>query len=152
MIKVAAALIVKGTKDEARLLDKCLRNLKKHVDAFYLDINAPKGEKPSKEVLDVAKKHKANVQQTVWTGDFVGARNANFARVPEEYDFILWVDSDDTIENPEKIREVCAITPENIDGIYIRYDYAHDEYDNVTVSHWVARIVRNNNSFAWKSS
>jgi len=152
MLKVAAALIVKGTKDEAPLLDKCLSNLKKHVDAFYLDINAPKGQKPAKEVLDVAKKYKANVAQTVWTGDFVGARNANFARVPQEFDFILWVDSDDTIENPEKIREVCAITPENIDGIYIKYDYAHDEYDNVTVSHWVARVVRNNNSFAWKSS
>lgn len=152
MLKLAAALIIKGTDDEAPLLDKCLRNLKGHVDKIFLDINVPKGQKHSQKVLDVAKKHKADVRKTWWTGDFVGARNANFARVPEEYDFILWVDSDDTIENPEKMKEVCAITPDNIDGIYIKYDYAHDEYDNVTVSHWVARIVRNNNSFAWKSS
>lgn len=151
-MKLAACLIVKGTADEAPLLDKCLRNLKKHVDQFFLDINAPEGTKPAKEVLDVAKKHKADVKQTIWTGDFVGARNANFARVPEEYDFILWIDSDDTIENPEKIKEVCAITPNTVDGIYIKYDYAHDEYDNITVSHWVARVVRNNDSFAWKSS
>lgn len=151
-MKLAAALIVKGTDDEAGLLDKCLRNLKGHVDTVFLDINVPKGQKHSQKVLDVAKKHKADVQKTIWTGDFVGARNANFARIPEEYNFILWVDSDDTIENPEKMKEVCAITPTNIDGIYIKYDYAHDEYDNVTVSHWVARIVRNNNSFAWKSS
>lgn len=152
MLKLAAALIVKGTDDEAILLDKCLRNLKGHVDKVFLDVNVPKGQKHSQKVLDVAKKHKADVQKTWWTGDFVGARNANFARIPKEYDFILWVDSDDTIENPEKMKEVCAITPTNIDGIYIKYDYAHDEYDNVTVSHWVARIVRNNDSFAWKSS
>lgn len=151
-MQLAAALIVKGTDDEAVLLDKCLKNLKGHVDKVFLDINVPKGQKHSQKVLDVAKKHKADVQKTWWTGDFVGARNANFARIPEEYDFILWVDSDDTIENPEKMKEVCAITPNNIDGIYIKYDYAHDEYDNVTVSHWVARIVRNNDSFAWKSS
>ena len=152
MLKLAAALIVKGTDDEAVLLDKCLKNLKGHVDKVFLDINVPKNQKYSQKVLDVAKKHKADVQKTWWTGDFVGARNANFARIPKEYDFILWVDSDDTIENPEKMKEVCAITPANIDGIYIKYDYAHDEYDNVTVSHWVARIVRNNDSFAWKSS
>lgn len=151
-MKLAACLIVKGTDDEAGLLDKCLKNLKGHIDKVFLDINVPKGQKYSQKVLDVAKKHKADVQKTTWTGDFVGARNANFARVSEEYDFILWVDSDDTIENPEKMREVCAITPNNVDGIYIKYDYAHDEYDNVTVSHWVARIVRNNDSFAWKSS
>lgn len=151
-MQLAAALIVKGTDDEAVLLDKCLKNLKGHVDKVFLDINVPKGQNHSQKVLDVAKKHKADVQKTWWTGDFVGARNANFARIPEEYDFILWVDSDDTIENPEKMKEVCAITPNNIDGIYIKYDYAHDEYDNVTVSHWVARIVRNNDSFAWKSS
>lgn len=151
-LKIAAALIVKGTPDEAELLDKCLKNLKGHVDAFYLDINAPKGQPISPDVIKVAKKYKTDWKATVWTGDFVGARNANFARVPKEYEFILWVDGDDTIENPEKIREVCAITPNTIDGIYIKYDYAHDEYDNVTVSHWVARVVRNNNSFAWKSS
>lgn len=151
-LKIAAALIVKGTPDEAELLDKCLKNLKGHVDAFYLDINAPEGKKPAKEVIAVAKRYKADIKETIWKGDFVGARNANFARVPKEYEFILWVDGDDTIENPEKIREVCAITPNTIDGIYIKYDYAHDEYDNVTVSHWVARVVRNNDSFAWKSS
>ena len=152
MLKLAAALIVKGTDDEAPLLEACLKNLKGHVDQFFIDVNSLEGIKPSKKVLDVAKKYKADIKETIWTGDFVGARNANFARVPKDYEFILWCDSDDTIENPEKIKEVCAITPDSVDGIYIKYDYAHDEYDNVTVSHWVARVVRNNDSFAWKSS
>jgi hypothetical protein len=120
MLKLAAALIVKGTDDEAPLLEACLKNLKGHVDQFFIDINALEGNKPSKKVLDVAKKYKADVKETVWTGDFVGARNANFARVPKDYEFVLWLDSDDTIENPEKIKEVCAITPDSVDGIYIK--------------------------------
>jgi len=145
-------MIVRGVKEEAALLDACLTNVGKHVDGLFIDINAPKGKKPAKEVIAVAKKHKANYQETVWEDNFVKARNDNFARVPSDYDFILWLDADDTVENPEKIKEVCAIIQKNIDGLYIKYDYAHDEYGNVTVSHWVARIVRNNNSFAWKSS
>lgn len=149
---VALAMIVKGTPDEAPLLDKCLKNVKAHVDKIYLDINAPEGKRVSPEVIKVAKKHKADYVETVWTGDFVGSRNANFARVGAQYQWVLWLDSDDTIENPEKIREVCAVVTDNVDGVYIKYDYAHDEYNNVTVSHWVARVVRNNNSFAWKSS
>jgi glycosyltransferase involved in cell wall biosynthesis/Flp pilus assembly protein TadD len=151
-MKVALCMIVKGDKTEAPLLNKCLKNIKGHVDAIYLDINAPKGKKVSKEVLDVAKKYKAYVQERVWSGNFVKARNDNFARVGEEYDWILWLDADDTVENPEKIKEVAAIAQKGIDGVYIKYDYAQDEYGNVTVSHWVARLVRNNNSFAWKSS
>lgn len=150
--KLAAALIVKGTKDEAPLLDACLANLKGHVNQFFLDINIAKGKKISPEIIKVAKKHKTDYVEREWVGNFVSARNENFARIPDEYDFILWVDTDDTIENPEKIREVCAITPKEVDGIYIKYDYATDEYGNVTVSHWVARVVRNNNTFHWKSS
>lgn len=149
---IALAMIIKGTDDEAPLLDKCLTNIAPNVDKIYLDINAPKGKKVSNKVIKVAQKHKADYVQTVWNGDFVGARTANFARIDSTYQWILWLDSDDTIENPEKIREVCAVAPDNVDGIYIKYDYAHDEYGNVTVTHWVARVVRNNNSFGWKSS
>lgn len=144
-------MIVKGVKDEAPLLDACLKNVSKHVDGIFLDINSPKGKGVNQKVLDVAKKYKADVKQTVWEGNFVKSRNDNFARVPKEYTHILWLDADDTIENPEKIKEVVAIAPK-VDGIYIKYDYAHDEYGNVTVSHWVARLVKNNGSFVWKSS
>lgn len=151
MVKVALAMIVKGSKDEAPLLENCLKNISKHVDGIYLDINSPKGKGINQKVLDIAKKYKADVKQTVWEGNFVKARNDNFNRVPKDFTHILWLDSDDTVENPEKIREVAAIT-DSVDGIYIKYDYAHDEYGNVTVTHWVARLIKNNNSFAWKSS
>lgn len=150
--KIALCMIVKGTPDEAPLLDKCLQSVAKHVDGIFIDVNAPEGKKPSKKVLDVAKRYTKNVRETVWVGNFVQARNDNFAQVPEEYTHVLWLDSDDTVENPEKIRAVAAIMQKDVDGLYIRYDYSHDEYGNVTVAHYVARLVRNNGSYVWKSS
>lgn len=150
--KLALAMIVKGTDDEAEHLDACLASVEGHVDAIYLDINAPKGKDIADNVLEVSKKYKADVKKTVWTGNFVKARNDNFARVPQEYDWIVWLDADDTVDQPEKLKEVCALATRSTNGIYLKYDYAFDEYGNVTVSHYNARIVRNNGTFTWKSS
>jgi glycosyltransferase involved in cell wall biosynthesis len=150
--KVACCLIVKGTVDEASHLLRCLRSLEGHVDAFFIDVNHKDGVKPAPEILEIAKRYDKQTRVVRWTGSFVQARQSNFDRVPREYEFCLWVDSDDTVENPEKIHEVLAIAPKYVDGLYIKYDYDHDEYGNVTVTHWPARIVRNNSSFHWKSS
>lgn len=149
---IALAMIVKGTADEAPLLDACLTSVEEHIDGIFLNINTPKGVKIAPEILKVAKSHKANVIESTWTGNFVQSRTRNFAQVTTDYDWILWLDTDDTVENPEKIREVCAIVDPNIDGIYINYLYARDEYGNTTVEHYNARVVRNNGTFAWKSS
>jgi glycosyltransferase involved in cell wall biosynthesis len=148
--KIALAMIVKSADEEAVLLDKCLASIKGHVDGIFLNLNST--GKFSAKVRKVADKYTENVIETKWTGNFVQARTDNFAQVPEDYDFIMWLDADDIVENPEKIAEVCAIMDKKIDGLYIKYDYSHDDYGNVTVSHWVARVVRNNGSFAWKSS
>jgi len=151
-MKIALAMIVKGDKDEARRLAECLNSVAHHVDGIFLDINAPKGKRVAKEAIEVAKKFKADYVETVWTGNFVKARNDNFARVPKDYDFILWLDADDTVINPEKIKSVLAVLPQDYHGLYIDYKYDFDSYGNVTVHHWVARIVRNNDTYHWKSS
>lgn len=145
-------MIVKGTDDEANLLGNCLASVADHVDGIFIDVNAPKGKKHSQKVLDVARKYNANIQTTTWEGNFVKARNDNFSRVPKEYDWIVWLDSDDTVDYPEKLKEVCALATNDTNGVYLNYDYAHDEYGNVIVSHYNARIVRNNGTFKWKSS
>lgn len=150
--KIAMTLIVKGTSDEAPLLENCLKSLKGHVDAFYINLNAPKGKRISPEVRKVAEKYTDKIYTTEWTGNFVAARNFIFSKVPKRFDFIGWIDTDDTVENPEKIREVCAILPKTTGGILVKYNYEHDEYGNVSTALWTVRIVRNDGSFAWKAS
>lgn len=149
----ALCLIVKGSDDsEAKLLDQCLKSVHKHVDGIFIQLNAPKGKKISQKVKTVAEKYTKEIAVFEWTGSFVAARKANFAQVPKKYDWILWLDTDDTVENPEKIKEVCAVVPKDTHSVYIKYDYDHDEFGNVLTPLWTCRMVRNDGSLDWKSS
>jgi len=149
---IALAMIVKGAKDEAEHLANCLDNISSSVDAIYLNINTPKGVKIAPEIIAVAKKYKTTYFETEWKGNFVEARNFIFDKVDKKYGFLMWLDADDTVDKPDEIRKVIAILAKTQQGVYIRYDYDHDEFGNTTVSHMVARIVRNNGSYTWQSS
>lgn len=159
---IALCLIVKGSDDsEAKLLKKCLESVKDRVDGIFLNVNStpPADDTVSGKLLNVISETLEdkpdgfyNYIVTDWTGNFVKAREANFAQVPKEYDWIIWCDTDDTFENPEKIKEVASVIPKDTHGVYVQYDYDHDQFGNVLVSHWNCRMVRNNGSFAWKSS
>jgi len=49
------------------------------------------------------------VSQFQWIDDFSAARNYNFSCVPKHYDFILWSDLDDVLENPEEFKQSCVM-------------------------------------------
>lgn len=153
-MKVAICLTVKATDDEAPLLEQCLKSVAPYVDGIFIQLNAPKGKKISNKVRAVAERYTKphNIEVFTWTGNFAKAKQANLEQVPKKYDWVMWLDTDDTVENPEKIKEVLSITPKNRHGIYVLYDYAHDEWGNTVVAHWNCRIIRNDGSFAWKSS
>lgn len=148
MSKIAAILIVKGTDDEADHLKRCLTSIKGFVDGIFLNVNTKPGHKPSKKVMRVAREFTENVITTEWHDSFSEARNANLAQVPEEYDWVIWLDTDDTVDHPEKIRQVAEASS-NFDCIYVDYDYDHDEYGNVTTVHMVGRLFKNNGSHQW---
>lgn len=149
--KIAAILIVKDSDDEAPHLKRCLDNISKYVDGVFLNINAKKGVKASQAITDIAVESKADVIFTRWRGDFSEARNANLAQVPKEYDWIIWLDTDDTVDKPQKIRKVCEAS-ERFDSIYVDYLYDKDEEGNPLTVHMVARLVKNNGSHKWKGS
>lgn len=150
--EVCAALIVKGTDDEAPLLAQCLASISGYVDSIYIQMNAPEGKEISSKVREVVEQYADYSYDYVWTGNYVEARNDVFSKVPKEFGWILWLDSDDTVDIPEMIKPSLAIMPNDVSGVYINYEYDHDEYGNTTISHWNCRVVRNDNSFVWKSS
>lgn len=149
MSKTALILIVKGTDDEAPHLERCLKSVHKHVDGIFLNINHKPGVKPSPAVLDVAKKYTNNIIITEWNDNFAEARNANLAQVPKKYEWILWLDTDDTIDKPEEIKEVIKES-RRYDSIFVDYLYDRDKDGNTTTVHLVARIFKNNDSHQWK--
>lgn len=150
--KVALAMIVAAADNDGTSLQRCLGSINGYVDAIYIQLNAPKGKSIDRRVRSVAERFTDKVFVYEWKNNFVDARNKIFAKVPKAYDWIMWLDEDDVVDNPEMIQQTLAVMPETAQGVYILYDYQKDAFDNVIVSHWTSRVVRNNGSFKWKSS
>jgi tetratricopeptide (TPR) repeat protein len=146
--RVALIMIVKGSKDEAAHLQRCLENIQGHVDGIFINVNAPKGQKPSKLVLDVAKSFTNDVYETEWNDNFAEARNFILEKVTDDYTWCIWEDSDDTIDKPEKIKKIADLATN--DSIFVDYVYDKDEAGNISTIHLVARMFKNNGSHAWK--
>lgn len=147
--RIALCMIVKGSDDEADHLKRCLTNISPYVDDIFLNINSKPGHKPSAKVLKVAKSFTENIIITEWHDDFAEARNANLAQAPKWFTHILWLDTDDTIDHPEKIRPVIEASL-NYDSIYVDYLYSRDEEGNPLTVHMVARVFKNNGTQSWK--
>jgi len=147
-MKLALALIVKGSDEEAVFLDRCLATMYPYVDGIFITSTHKKGEEPNNKVSIVAAKYKANVSYFQWQNDFAKARNFNFSKVPKEYDYIMWLDADDSVQNPDKIRPTIE---ENkvVDAFAFWYYYAFDEHNNPTIVHKKTQIVRNDGCVEW---
>lgn len=148
MAKVAAILIVKGSDDEAKHLQRCLENISSHVDGVFINLNSKPGHKPSAKVKRIAEKYTKNIIVTEWHNDFSEARNANLAQVPEDFTHIIWLDTDDTVDHPEKIKKIVELS--NQDSIFVDYLYDKDEEGNTQTIHLVARVFKNDGGHAWK--
>lgn len=153
MNKIALGMIVKW--DELKLLKKCLNSVEEHIDGGFISVNYPPGvpyANVDAEVKKFADKHdKLTFDVSPWT-NFGEARNRNMDLVAKsDFDFYLWLDADDLVQNASKLHHVAAATPNHINSIYMPYDYEHDDFGNVIVQHYVARMVRNDGTYAWSN-
>lgn len=147
-MKIALAMIVRGSVEEAGFLDRCLTNIENNVDGIFITSTYKKGEAHSAEVDIVCAKHKANVSYFEWVNDFAAARNFNFAQVTKEYDYILWCDADDTFMKLEDLRPALIASPQ-FDVWTMQYCYDRDESGNPTVVHTKSQVLRNDNCVSW---
>lgn len=141
-MKIAFCAIVKGSDDEALLLNNLLGSVKDYVDGIFITIT-----QPNDAVRATALRYGATVSDFEWTGDFSKARNFNFAQVPKDYDFIMWGDADDTYEGMEHLRKSLE-TP--ADAYLMWYVYDHDSYGMPNVVHAKTMVVKNDGSFTWR--
>jgi glycosyltransferase involved in cell wall biosynthesis len=73
--------------------------------------------------------------------DFSAPRNVSFAECKGDY--IMWIDSDDVVKNPEKIRWIVDILEkQNAEAAFMHYEYDYDDRGNCTVRQIRERIVR----------
>jgi len=145
-MKISLALIVAPTDDEAKKLNNCLASVAQHVDEICITIT---GE--NKKVEKVAKSHKAKISHFEWIDDFAAARNYNFSQCTG--DWILWLDADDIMWQPEKLKKFIRLAEGvNVSGLQIYYEYGHADDGTVTDGHWKTQLVKNDGHAHWKGA
>lgn len=169
MSKIALAMIIKG--DEGDKLERCLNSVSSHVDGVYVTITTP-----NKNVSEVVNKfngtyievpykfhrtikkdipewlEKFGIKPLIKKDDkifeFDKARNFSFDQVPEEYEYILWLDSDDILMGAQNIKGILQkMDEEKLDAMFFNYLYQVEADDkgrikNVLIEHLRERIVR----------
>lgn len=184
MSKVCLTMIVKGTDDEYHQINRALNSIVPFVDAAYVTITA-KNPDETKKVQELLKKKNCNVsykypvftatkKEVEWLTNFLGfvpnmkegdemflfdeARNFNLSQVPKDYDWIIWIDSDDILQGGEFLKRVADVSLEKgYEAVYLEYLYQveYEEYPtgiqlkHVLIKHLRERLVRNNGAFKW---
>lgn len=150
MSKLAVGIIIKDDS-ELKILERAVGSIIKHVDAIYITAT----NNPSTKIQDFCKKIGANYSFFQWVNDFSKARNYNFSQIPKEYEWILWLDTDDVVQGANTFRDAILVAEaNNIKAIFARYLYQVEldetgKIKNILIEHLRERIIRNDGTFEW---
>ena len=137
---LSVALIV---KDEEAHLQKTIDSLQGIYDELVVVDTGSKDR-----TKEIAEKAGAKVfDLSISPFRFDTARNFSFEKCTS--DWILWIDADDRLENPEAIRKIIEEAPKELDGICATYNYAFDARGLCVARHVKERLIRNNGSLTW---
>lgn len=115
---------------------------------YFSEVNLTVSDKTAANKLKKLLAIEANVKWREWTDDFAAARNANYAMSTTDYTF--WLDADDNFDFsciPELVR---VADDNNIDAIFLPYNYARDDQGNVITKHYRERLVRRGRGYEWR--
>lgn len=145
-------MIIKAHGDtadkEADYLANCLNSVTEYVDDIFITLTYKKGTTINQKCRDVAEYYKANISEYEWQNNFAHARNFNFSQVPQDYDYIMWLDADDILIGGDKLRSTIE-EHDNVDAFSLWYQYAFDEHGSPVVIHHKTQIVRNDGCVEW---
>lgn len=118
-MKIALAMITQGDK-ELEFLKGAVASALPAVDSVYITAN----QTPYSATKEWCEKNGYHFSFLKWNKDFGEQRNFNFSQVPKDYDFILWMDSDDVIIGAEYLKEIAAISKkQEFDVVFFDYWY-----------------------------
>lgn len=137
-MKIALNVICKGTKDEAIQMHRLLTSAAPYVDAVYVTTTWEQEGKTQ----DIVKVFGGHLSHFPWVKDFSKARNFAMEQVPDEYEYILWLDTDDVLVNGHAVKDIIA---SNLDAYFAEYQYQIDEATGeILISHPRERIFKKN--------
>lgn len=114
-------MITKGD-EELSELQTAVSSVNKYVDHVCITTNG----KTTEKTKQFCKKNGFKHSHLDWNDDFSAQRNFNFAQAPKDTDFILWIDSDDVVVNPQLLREIAQKAKDsNKSGVLFTYWYSN---------------------------
>lgn len=131
-MKLCLAMISEGDHPN---LKKAVKSVYQYVDHIFITttkINKPQWDDP-----------KITWSFFPWENDFAAARNFNLKQIPSDFTHMLWLDSDDVVQNAEVIPDVAAVMVEKgLDAVFTDYNYDIDKEGRVLIVHPRERIIR----------
>ena len=98
--------------------------------------------------VDVAKSLGATVHHFDWVNDFSAARNASL--LPVKTDYIMWMDLDDSMQDPQAFIAWRDSVMETVDYWLATYHYASNAEGVPVCSFTRERVFKNNGNFSFK--
>lgn len=123
-----------------------IESMKPFVDEVCLTITKNPGDS-----TEYTTPNDVKISYFDWIDDFAAARNFNFSQATS--DWILWLDADDTLRNPQNLKNLIASAEEKkVSHIFVNYEYDFDENGNCIDSHLKANLLKNDGHFEWKGA
>lgn len=150
--RLAACLILGDAFNEDEL-EQLFASLAPHVKGIFVAYNGTDEDRINYLTLLLMG---VGVETTLnlfkWEEDFGKARQQSFDMVPkDEYDWMMWIDSDDVFHAPNGLDEMFKNLDEYSKGIFIRYDYAVEPKTGlVVVEQWRERILSTDVPWEWR--
>jgi glycosyltransferase involved in cell wall biosynthesis len=141
MINISLCMIV---KNESETISRCLDSVKDIVkEIVIVDTGSTDNTK------EIVSRYTNNVFDFEWIDDFASARNFAFSHA--SMDYILWLDADDVLLEPDrqKLLQLKQTLDPSVDAVSMDYHLSFDSEGNVTSSLRRNRLVKRSKGFQW---
>lgn len=136
--RIAASIICgDDVREKIPSVARLINSVTDYVDGIFIGFNG--NDYAIKDFYDdlfplIAENEKTILQAiSPWTDEFAKSRNEAFALIPlDEYDWIIWLDSDDELERGDKLQDTLAALDSKTQCVMLNYVYATDPKLNET--------------------
>jgi len=128
-------------KDEIKDVTRIIKDYIEYFDKIQIAYDCD-------NIGDLGSHPKVDLFKYEWKDDFAHKRNWLADKCTTDYYFTI--DTDDTIINPQLVRQVAQeANDKNLNVVYGYYLYGFDADGNCCAAHWKERIIKNTSNLRW---